>query len=147
MMNKGFTLTEVIVAAAIMLALGVAVANFTIETSALNRSTSQRLTTQFEGRRALLRIIRELRQASMLNSTSSQSVIFSADLNNDGISESVRFYADGPALKRESSGGVITLVNNLDASTPLFVWSGDFVTITVRTGGKEHSTGVTLRNQ
>lgn len=149
MNNKGFTLLEVLIATAIILMLGLAWVNFSMESVALNRSASERLNSEFESRRALARIVKELRQASALNSTSTLGVSFAADLDGDDSAENVRFFVEGDSLKREGPEGIITLINNLEngSSTPLFSWDGRFVTLTIQTGGREHSVGITLRNQ
>jgi prepilin-type N-terminal cleavage/methylation domain-containing protein len=147
-MSKGFTLAEVLIASAIILALSVAIANFAKESLALNRGALTRLTTEFEGRRALSKITKELRSAVALTSTSSDAVSFILDSDGDGVGEAVRFYTESGALKREEAGNAIALISSLGnaSSTPLFVWVGRFVTVTVVSGGKTHSSGITLRN-
>jgi prepilin-type N-terminal cleavage/methylation domain-containing protein len=147
-MSKGFTLAEVLFATAIILALSIAIANFAKESLALNRGALTRLTTEFEGRRALGKVTRELRSAVALTSTSSYATSFVLDSDADGVGETIRFYAEAGALKREEAGNTAVLTASLgnSSSTPLFVWAGRFVTVTVISGGKTHSSGVTLRN-
>lgn len=147
-MQKGFTLAEILIATAIVLVLGVAVANFAKESLTLSRSSSLRLSSELEGRRAIRTLMKDLRGALTLISTSTTAFTFTTDADDDGVAEQVRIYLDGTELKREEGSSSIVLASGVtnSSTTPIFYLNGRQVGLKVMMGAREHSSSVTLRN-
>ena len=147
--EKGFTLLEVLIAASIMLVIGVAVANFASESLWMYRGTFQRMNSELEGRQALRTMVKELRAAEAVYSVSTTSLSFAADLNNDGVSENLSYLLEEGDLIREFDGDRSLLASGVlnEADVPIFSRDERYVSIKLILNGKEHSSGVTLRNE
>jgi|ERR1035437_9447336 prepilin-type N-terminal cleavage/methylation domain-containing protein len=140
--NKGFTLTEMVVATAIFVMIGVVVANFAANIFSFNYSTQGNLGAQIDGRHVLKQMISELRSASPsaagaypIAVAGTSSLTFFSDVNSDGTKEQLRYYVSGLSLMRgqtvpsgnpptypsgnETSQIVIHNVRN-GTSTPIF---------------------------
>lgn len=145
-MKKGFTLVEILVSSAIMLVLLVAVASAAKESLQLSRSSLASMNAELDSRRAVRTIIRELRGATTLVATSSDSVIFTLDLDSDGVDEQISFLRNANNLLiREEPNSTRTLAENI-STVQLFTYDGKYIEVRFAVGGKEYSSGVTLRN-
>ncbi|MBI3304774.1 prepilin-type N-terminal cleavage/methylation domain-containing protein [Candidatus Parcubacteria bacterium] len=105
--RSGFTLMELLVGMTIVITVGIvafAFANSTITTSGF---LSRRTFAQQDGRRVLEAFSLEFRKAALsavgsypIEAASSTSVVFYADIDRDGLVERVRYFVDGPTLKK-----------------------------------------------
>ncbi|MBX4195888.1 type II secretion system GspH family protein [Candidatus Parcubacteria bacterium] len=143
MKTKGFTIVEVLFSISIVAAVSWTVINFAKNVLGLNQSASQSLTAQLEGRKTIKSIVSEVRTAIpsatgayTIESAATGTLTFFADIDGDGRSERIHYFADTATktLKRGvviSSGNpssynlgteiVTTLANDLlSTSTPIF---------------------------
>jgi prepilin-type N-terminal cleavage/methylation domain-containing protein len=140
--NDGFTLVETLVTLAIIVIIGVVIANFGSDIFSYNYTTQNNLNAQLEGRRVLKQLISELRSASPsatgaypIALAGTSSLTFFSDVTGDGTKEQLRYYLNGTSLMRgqieptgnpptypsanETTETVITNVSN-PTSTPIF---------------------------
>lgn len=117
MPKQGFTLVEFVMAVAIMISIVFGVTNLARDVLVINTSATQNLVAQSDARKALKSIIAELRTAApsstgayTIESASSTSVIFFADLDNDNRTERIRYYLDYPT--RTLRRGVVVPTGN-----------------------------------
>lgn len=138
--KKGFSLPEVLVVVAITVVVGVAVLTLFSDLFSFSRTAQGRLKIQQELQILTRRMSAELRAASPSNvgsyalaTTSSTTISFYVDTNNDGLKERIRYFLQGTDLKKGTltpsgsplaytgSETIRTMVKNVQATTtPLF---------------------------
>lgn len=142
--HKGITLAELVIATAIVLLIGVALAGFQRDIFFLNTTTQNNLSAQMESRRVLKTMIAELRSATRSSlgaypvvSAGTSSLVFFSNIDADQAVERIRYFLQGRELRRgvikpsgnpltynpaqESIGVVIRDVSN-NPSSPLFYY-------------------------
>ncbi len=140
--NTGFTLVEMLVTTAIVVMIGLAIANFGANIFLYNTMIQNNLSAQLNGRNVLRKMVTEFRSASPsaagaypIALAGTSSLTFFSDVTGDGTKEQLRYYLNGATLMRgqtEPSGNpptypsanettetVITNVSN-PTSTPIF---------------------------
>ena len=144
MKTKGFTLVEILVSMSIMVLIVIITGTFARNVVVYNTAGHNNLVAQLDGRKVLRTMVSELRTSASsvlgsypIDTAATNTLIFFADLNNDGLSERVRYFFDTPTrtlrkgivFPSESpltynlgNENVITLVSNLanGTSTPVF---------------------------
>ncbi len=142
--KNGFSIVEVLVAVSIaVIAVGLVTA-FARNMVVLNSSSQASLNAQLESRKILKSVISELRSASpsangayTIESLATSSIVFYADVNDDGDADRVRYYlepvtrtlkrgvvlaAGSPASYNLGSEFFSTLISDVSngTSTPIF---------------------------
>lgn len=143
MKYKGFTLIEFILAIAITVVIVMVVGLFAKDIISINSSAQSSMTAMLEGRKIISVMVKELRSAVPsaqgsypIESVSTSSIVFFADVDSDDVADRVRLFLDHTTLSVKR--GVIaasgdppaytgsetfsTLVNNITngTATPLF---------------------------
>ncbi len=102
-MKKGYTLPELIISIFIMTIVVIAGTTFARNVIVYNTAGQDSLNAQLEGRKVLRTMVSELRTASPsalgsypIDTAATSTLIFFADLNNDGVPERVRYFLDTP---------------------------------------------------
>ena len=128
MKNKGFTLLESIMSVAIMVAIVFAATLLAKDVLSTNQSAVQSLSAQSDTRRAIKSWIAELRTATpsatgayTIESASTSSLVFFADLDSDNRSERIRYFIS--TSTRSFNRGVVSPTG----SPPSYVLSGESV--------------------
>ena len=113
MRNRGFSLTEFLVAIGIALVVAIVITAFARNTFFLNYSAQASLNAQLESRKLLALMVSELRSASVsalggyaLESAGTSTITFYADVTGDNNADRVRYYID-PATKSVKRGLVV----------------------------------------
>ena len=144
MKHKGFTLLEFLFAMAIATVIIVIITTFAKDIITLNSSAQSSMTGVLESRKILSVVVSELRSATPsalgsypVETASTSTITFFADMNADGIADRVRYFVDLETnrLKRgvevaigeprthdietQTSSTLITNISN-STSTPLF---------------------------
>ena len=144
MKHKGFTLLEFLFAMAIATVIIVIITTFAKDIITLNSSAQSSMTGVLESRKILSVVVSELRSATQsalgsypVETASTSTITFFADMNADGIADRVRYFVDLETnrLKRgvvfaigepptydietETFSTLITNISN-STSTPLF---------------------------
>ena len=98
---------EILVAVFLVAVIGVAISRFQFDIFRVTNSVSSNLTAQDEARRALRRMIAEIRRATPSNTGSypiaaaaTSSVTFFSDIDGDLLKEQVRYYMSGTTLRK-----------------------------------------------
>ncbi len=106
-LRSGFSIIEVLVAIFILSLVGAAVVTFQKDVFSLNTIISNSLTAQDEARRTLKMMTAEIRPLSPssvgaypIAEADPTSFIFYSDIDNDQLKEQVRYFLDGPILKK-----------------------------------------------
>ncbi len=106
-MDRGFTLAEILVAVAIFVVVGLAIANFGQNIFSINTSLQNNLSAQLDGRLVLKKLIAELRSSSPSNlgaypieSAGTSSLVFYSNVDSDSYKERIRYYVSGNFLMR-----------------------------------------------
>lgn len=138
MKTKGFTATEVLVSVGIAALILAAVAMFLKDALGSTRSALLSLNAELDGRRAMREMVFDLRKATSVEATSTNSITF------DG---GKRYFLDGERLMREE-GSLVVFVSGVKngTTTPLFEYNGRFVKINLLINGRSFVTGLTFRN-
>lgn len=105
--TKGYTLIEILVAVAIFVLIILVVANFQVNISKYNKSSSESLQSAQDARAILRTMVAEMRSmqpastgAYPLAAAATSSITFFTDINDDGLREQVRYYLTGTTLKK-----------------------------------------------
>lgn len=105
--RSGFTIIEMLFGIAILIVLGLVLYAFQKDVFSINRVISESLTAQNEARRGLKMMSAEVRSASpssvgayALSETSSSSLAFYVNTDDDQLKEHVRYFLDGTTLKK-----------------------------------------------
>lgn len=113
--SRGITLVEMVVAMSIFSVVGVIVAMFGRDIFSFNSFIQSDLNAQFEGRRAVVRMISEMREMSQsslgaypIATAGTSTLVFFSDIDADSVKEQVRYYIQGQQIIR----GVIEPVGN-----------------------------------
>ena len=141
---KGFTLIEILVSVGVLIMIGIVASTFARNVLIYNSAGHDNLVLQLEGRRVLRTVVSELRTASQsvlgaypIDTAATNTLIFFADINNDGFSERIRYFLDhstrtlkkgvivpsgSPATYNLGNETIVTLVSNVanGTSTPIF---------------------------
>ncbi|GMU74082.1 MAG: hypothetical protein AMXMBFR44_2810 [Candidatus Campbellbacteria bacterium] len=103
----GFTVVEMLFGIALLIVLGLVLYAFQKDVFSINRVISESLTAQNEARRGLKMMSAEIRSASpsslgayALSETSSSSIAFYRNVDDDQLKEHVRYFLDGTILKK-----------------------------------------------
>src|SRR5438045_2781316 len=114
MKSNGFTIIEMLVVLGILTVIGVAVSDFARNVLLLNASGQNSLVAQLEGRKVLKTMVRELRTtfpsafgSYPIESVSTSSIVFFANINGDGQTERIKYFLDTPT--KTIKKGVTTL--------------------------------------
>lgn len=98
---KGFTLVEILVSISIMVFIVMIVGIFARNVIVYNTAGHNSLVAQLDGRKVLRTMVSELRTSAPsvlgsypIDTAATDTLIFFADLNNDGVSERVRYFFD-----------------------------------------------------
>lgn len=101
MTNKGLTVVEVIFAVVISTVVGFAIIVFVKDVIRLNYSAQASMTAMLEGRKILGVMVSELRStipsalgAYPIESASTSTIVFFADVNSDDVADRVRYFLD-----------------------------------------------------
>jgi type II secretory pathway pseudopilin PulG len=113
--QTGFSIIEIIITIFIITIIGIAIANFQSDIFSLNKINSDNLLDQESIQKALKIIGSEIRSASPsafgsypLSQTSTSSITFYSDIDNDDLTEKIRYFLEGSILKK----GVIKPVDD-----------------------------------
>jgi len=105
--KKGFSTVEIIITMFILVIIGSALINFIISIFSLNKITNENLIAQESIRRIFKIMSSEIRSMSpsslgayALEQTSTSSLIFFSNIDNDPLTERIRYYLDGQTLKK-----------------------------------------------
>ncbi len=143
--HRGFVLSELLVAMALLGVVGMVVANFQVDIFTLHGTTRDSLSVQHDVRQLLKTITAELRAVQgsdvggyAIESAATSTLVFYSDVDGDGTRERVRYFLDGKTLKRglvKSSGSppayILATETTRDlvasvvaTSTPIFSYYG-----------------------
>lgn len=107
LITAGFTLWEILIVSAIVVLLALAIFTLGRDIFVSNYYAQKSLVAESDAKSALTKMIKELREATPavtgaypLELASTTELIFYGDVDNDNISERVRYFLDGRALKR-----------------------------------------------
>ncbi len=143
MKKNGFTLPEFILAMAITVVVSMVIALFAKDAVSISSSAQSSMTAMLEGRKVISVMVKELRSAIPsaqgsypIESVSTSSIVFFADVDSDDVADRVRLFLDhstgsvrrgviaasGDPPAYTGSEALTTLVNNITngTSTPLF---------------------------
>jgi len=105
--NKGVSLTEIIVSVAIFATVAVALGNFSSDIFTLNSNAEENLSAQSDGRRILKTIVAELRSTSpsslgayALSQVATSSLIFFSNIDADPLKERIRYFLQDKNLHK-----------------------------------------------
>lgn len=136
--QRGFSLPEMVVTAAIVVVVGLVAARFQGDVFYLNGVLQDDISAHEDTRRVLKQFSAELRSASPgsdgsypIISAATNTITFFSDTDNNGIREKITYFASSSALKKSvvvptgnpltysttSLGTVTTLISNLSATT------------------------------
>lgn len=106
-LNGGFSIIELLVGIFALVLIGIAAITFQKDVFPMNTFFSNSIAAQGEARKTLKTISAEIRSASPSNvgsypieQTTATSFIFYSDTDNDQLKERIRYFLDGPTLKR-----------------------------------------------
>lgn len=138
----GFTLTETLIALAIFTALALVTTLYQKNIFSFNSYIQSSLTAQIEGRRAVTKMVSEMREMSPsslgaypIAAAATSSLTFFSDIDADSVKEQIRYYVQGtsvmksvinptgnPLVYNSGSAVITTVVSNVSngTSTPLF---------------------------
>lgn len=140
-LQKGFTLTEIVVTVTIFAAILMAVFNLGQGIFSFNTSTQKNLNAQNEARKVLKVMAKELRSASPssngaypLSQVSTSTLVFYSNVDADAYKEQIRYFMQNGSLKKATtkpSGSplsynpaneqVVTLINKVsNGVNPIF---------------------------
>jgi prepilin-type N-terminal cleavage/methylation domain-containing protein len=143
--KRGFTLAELLVVVAVLLLLLVALVRFQTDIFALYGTSRDSIIVEHDIRTFEQRFIAELRSAQSsdlggypIESATSESITFYTDTDANGSRERVRYFLDGPLIKKgvttsaglplsypSGSEAVTTAAyNSIATTTPLFSYFG-----------------------
>src|SRR3989344_7670018 len=139
--SSGMSLTEIVIATAIFAMISVGIWGFGRDIFFFNSNLNASLSTQFDARQVLRKLVTELRSASPsslgaypIATAGTSTITFYSDIDDDGLKEQVRYFRQGNELRRgtikpsgnplvysgsESVSIVVKDVIN-DNATPLF---------------------------
>lgn len=105
--NRGFTLIEIMIVAAIFSLLSIGVITILTQTNILSSISQGRINSVDEGRKILRPLVGEVRSALpshtggyMLEETQEFSFIFYSDINGNGMIERVRYFIEDNTFKK-----------------------------------------------
>ena len=143
MKNKGFSIVEFLFAVLMATFIGFIVTIFAKNAISLNSSAQSSMNALFESRKILSTMIAELRSmvpsalgSYPIESVSTSTIVFFADVNSDNVADKIRYFIDTPTLSVKRgvtlatgeppaytvAESLSTLVNNISngTSTALF---------------------------
>lgn len=145
--RKGFTLVEVVVAAAIFSVLVIVIGTLRNNVSTLSNLVGQKLQSRQDIDRVMDQMVTEIRSASPSNqgsypieSASSSTLVFYSDVDSDGLFEKVRYTVASSSMTRgitkpegnpltyaTSSERTAMVISNLTRTTssPVFLYYGE----------------------
>jgi len=105
--NRGITLVELVVSLAIFSVIGLIIGMFGRDIFSFNSFIQSDLNAQFEGRRAIVRMVSEMREMSPsslgaypIATAGTSTLIFFSDIDADTMKEQVRYYIQGQQILR-----------------------------------------------
>lgn len=141
-MTKGVTLVEVLVALGIFIAFAVLVGAFQGDIFSFNTRVQSDLEAQMEGRRAIVKMVSEMREMSPsslgaypIAAAATSSLTFFSEIDSDSLKEQVRYYIQNgkvyksvikplgnPMSYNPNSAVITTVASNVanGTSTPFF---------------------------
>ncbi len=166
---RGFTLIEIIVVIVILCIVSAITIKFLVDSLRIYNMTVNQKTLLDEGKSALERMCRDIRDANTIIATGASSVAFKrthATTGGDGASENIRFDLSGTTLRKakgvsgvDGSGGTpYTLADNVTAFTVAYatdeiqlqltlqLTSGENVTLQTKVHPKNLPKDVTYKN-
>lgn len=145
--QSGFSLIEIIIAAAILSVLVFVIASLRNNVNTLGNLVTQKLQSRQDIDRVMDQMVTEIRSAAPssqgaypIDSASTSSLVFYSDVDSDGLFERIRYTVGSTTLDRgvikpsgnpltyaTSSERVATLISNLTRTTssPVFSYYGD----------------------
>lgn len=116
--TKGFTIVEMLVSVSIFIVIAFAVSLFNRDIFYLSSNIQNNLNTQFDARRILRVVVKELRSSSPsslgaypISQAGTSSIIFYSNVDTDLYKERLRYFLQGTDLKRgvlKPSGSPLT---------------------------------------
>jgi prepilin-type N-terminal cleavage/methylation domain-containing protein len=168
-LQRGFTLIEIIVVIVILCIVSAITIKFLVDSLRIYNMTVNQKTLLDEGKSALERMCRDIRDANTIIATGASSVAFKrthATTGGDGANENIRFDLTGTTLRKakgvsgvDGSGGTpYTLADNVTAFTVAYatyeiqlqltlqLTSGENVTLQTKVHPKNLPKDVTYKN-
>ena len=148
--NAGFTLIEMICSIVIVAILAVLIAGYLNTQSQLFYFAATDQDVNQNVRVVLERMGNEIRQAATMTVTSTTDFTFTADIDADGINETVRYYLSGTDLHKTVDAADQLVLDNVSALNCLLRYTNKVFTVqtlTVSTGGvsRSYSTSFLMR--
>jgi len=137
--SKGFTLIEIIVVIVILAIVSAISIKFLVDSLRVYTMTVNQKTLFDEGKLALERMCRDIRDASSISGTTATSITFvrTNATAQDSAGESITFQLNGSSLQKVKAGTGYTMANNVTAFAVANATNEILLTLTLsRTSGE-----------